>query len=363
MSGFTRAQAIQGTTAIYTRSLRHVKAVFPRFWGKRVTFQDPRLKDVKPKDRIKWWNIVPGDQIRIRGDKEGALREVQSVNKITNMVYLRRGTEADDAAQMSRGEGVHYSECQLFIGRHEFPPSPGSSEPRVLPVFATRVEMTPPRWLRRKGHFLWERFAANTTPRLPDAEDDRMTIPWPKPQKKPETSPTPYDTTAEAVTAITFVKPRLPATFKEHVRKPLSEHKYINNILWGKEVDRSTPMEVYVHRELTNPHSRAKKQARWQAKKKYRAQLLEQMMKVEIKSLNGRTRRVARAEAVWKWKNRLLEEEKAEAHKKRVARGEVAQLARRKMMKARKAARIERKLLGFELKPAANQIVPKTANL
>jgi hypothetical protein len=93
MSGFTRSNAIKGTTSIFTRSLRHANAVLPRAWGKRVTWMDPRIKDVKPKDRIKWWNVVPGDQVRVRGDAEGVLREVQAVNKLTNTVYLRRGSE------------------------------------------------------------------------------------------------------------------------------------------------------------------------------------------------------------------------------------------------------------------------------
>lgn len=167
-----------------------------------------------------------------------------------------------------------------------------------------------------------------------------------------------YDTTADAVKTITYVKPRLPASLTEFLPKKPSEHRYINNILRGKEVDRAAPMEIYLHRELTNPHSRAKKQARWQAKRKYRRQLLEQMMKAEIKTLNGRTRRVARAEAVWKWRNRLLEEHREELEKKRAARGEIARMNRRNIMKSRKADRIERKLLGFQLKPAANQVIP-----
>lgn len=93
MSGFTRFQAFRGSTSVWTRSLRHVDAVLPRSWSKRVSFDDPRIKDVKPKDRIKWWNIVPGDQVRVRGDPHGTLREVQLVNKLSNMVYLKRRTE------------------------------------------------------------------------------------------------------------------------------------------------------------------------------------------------------------------------------------------------------------------------------
>ena len=91
MASYSRINAIKGTTSIYTQSLRHVKASLPRFWNKRVAWTDPAPKDVKPKDRIKWWNIVPGDQVRIRGEEE--LREVQAVNKLRNMVYLRVHSE------------------------------------------------------------------------------------------------------------------------------------------------------------------------------------------------------------------------------------------------------------------------------
>lgn len=93
MSRFHRYQALLPSNSIWTRNLRHVDAVIPRAWSKRITFKDPRVKDVKPKDRIKWWNIVPGDQVRVRGDAEGTLREVQVVNKLRNMVYLKRVKE------------------------------------------------------------------------------------------------------------------------------------------------------------------------------------------------------------------------------------------------------------------------------
>lgn len=51
------------------------------------------VKAVKPKDRIKYWNIVPGDQIRIRGDPLKTVHEVHQVNKLFNRVLLK--TERD----------------------------------------------------------------------------------------------------------------------------------------------------------------------------------------------------------------------------------------------------------------------------
>ncbi|KAI0698922.1 hypothetical protein BC835DRAFT_1412933 [Cytidiella melzeri] len=360
MSGFIRHTALLGSSSIYTRSLRHAKAVLPRLWSKRVAWADPHLKHVKPKDRIKWWNIVPGDQIRLRGDTESVLREVQSVNKLTNMVYLRRETELHKTNAATQSQGVHYSKCQLFIGKHQFPPEEGSSEPKVLPVFATRVDMTNPRWLRQKGYYFWKRIAANTTPRLPgsaDKAEERMVIPWPTPSARPKTRPSAYDTPAEVVKAITYVLPRLPSALN-FVPKPPTQQAYINAIRKGKNVDPAAPMEVHVTRELSNPHSRAKKQARWKAAQTHRRELLEEIVKAEVQNLDGRTRKVAKQEAIFKWKVRLEEERKAEMHRRRVLRGEVARFERQKVMKVRKAARLEKKLSGLELRPTANQVIP-----
>lgn len=40
--------------------------------------------------RIKQWNIIPGDLIRVRG-QEDTIREVFGINKFKNLVYLKGG--------------------------------------------------------------------------------------------------------------------------------------------------------------------------------------------------------------------------------------------------------------------------------
>ena len=86
----SRLQVLIGEVTPWTRDLRHVKAVVPRIWNKqRVGFMLPKFKDVKPKDRIKWWNIVPGDQVRVVGDQDGLIHEVSGINKFSNRVYLK----------------------------------------------------------------------------------------------------------------------------------------------------------------------------------------------------------------------------------------------------------------------------------
>ena len=76
------------TSNPWTKDFRHLKA-FPTTYLKRHSFKDMIIKAVKPHDRIKYWNIVPGDRVRIIGDKEGQVLEVAKINKLSNRVYLK----------------------------------------------------------------------------------------------------------------------------------------------------------------------------------------------------------------------------------------------------------------------------------
>ena len=90
-AGWRKFQAYTAITGNqWTRDLRHVDAVFPRFWSHRVSFRQPKFTAVRPQDRIKWWNIVPGDQVRVLGSKEDTLREVFRINKLSNRVLLKK---------------------------------------------------------------------------------------------------------------------------------------------------------------------------------------------------------------------------------------------------------------------------------
>jgi hypothetical protein len=85
----SRLQVLRATTTSpWTKDFRHMGPI-PRHWMRRKTTQDPYIKAVPPKQRIKFWNIVPGDQIRVKGDPEGAIHEVLSVNRISNRVFLK----------------------------------------------------------------------------------------------------------------------------------------------------------------------------------------------------------------------------------------------------------------------------------
>jgi hypothetical protein len=79
------------TSNPWTKDFRHLQP-FPVNHLKRHSFKDIRVKAAKPKDRIKYWNIVPGDRVRIRGDKDGKILEVAKINKLSNYIYLKGAT-------------------------------------------------------------------------------------------------------------------------------------------------------------------------------------------------------------------------------------------------------------------------------
>ncbi|KZV79656.1 hypothetical protein EXIGLDRAFT_460884, partial [Exidia glandulosa HHB12029] len=136
-----------------------------------------------PKDRIKWWNIVPGDKVRIRGDKTSTLQEVYSVNKIANHVFLR-GIRVSEKHQDLKP--FNYSHLQLFVDHFEFPPKPGSDKPQIVPVFVRRWKMTTPRW--NGDHLHWTRYAVATDPSLPGWDKtEPLEVPWPANTEQPPT--------------------------------------------------------------------------------------------------------------------------------------------------------------------------------
>lgn len=76
------------TSSPWTKDFRHMEP-FPISYLKRYSFKDMMVKAVKPQNRIKYWNIVPGDRVKIVGDKAGQVLEVAKVNKLSNRVYLK----------------------------------------------------------------------------------------------------------------------------------------------------------------------------------------------------------------------------------------------------------------------------------
>lgn len=183
------------------------------------------VKAVKPRDRIKYWNIVPGDRVRIIGDKEGQVLEVFKINKLSNRVYLKGSStnvRRDVLALLYSLVDLHASRIQDHARRWlkkrgllKVPavywgfrvPSkrqgnratytsvcPTTFFVRLpflsdfLSVFATRIGTSKPHWQPMGARYQWDRFAAGTTPRLPSTTTavDRIRIPWPKRPDRPK---------------------------------------------------------------------------------------------------------------------------------------------------------------------------------
>ncbi|TBU42148.1 hypothetical protein BD309DRAFT_963789 [Dichomitus squalens] len=369
MSITYRELASAASTAGFTRNFRHLLPV-PRFLVRGPFMPgQPVPKDTKLKDRIKYWNIVPGDFVKLRGDTNGTLHEVHKVNKLSNRVILKR--EINKAgyvpdARSQTGLSVPYAQCQLLVGKYEYPPEDDSTEPTLKNVFASRLTMSKPYYYRKGGFWIWRRYAVNTIPRLPNYTDwthVSIRIPWPKRNAITRPDPTPYDTTEDDALAVTYTPPSLPATFLSPAPRIPTEQEYINFLYKaGKpRIRPSDPIEVHVHKELSNPHGRAKKQARWQAFQARQKALLQEYIDAEYANLAGRTKKEARAEATWKWQQRLADDRKAELTRRWRNRGEEASLKRKMQRKQRKAIRRSQKLRNLVLEEAKNQIVPQAA--
>ena len=90
MSITAKELAFAASPQAFTRHFRHLLPV-PRFLvrGPFMPGQS-KPKDTKLKDRIKLWNFVPGDFVKLKGDTKGVLHEVHRVNKLSNRVILKR---------------------------------------------------------------------------------------------------------------------------------------------------------------------------------------------------------------------------------------------------------------------------------
>jgi hypothetical protein len=171
-----------------------------------------------------------------------------------------------------------------------------------------------------------------------------------------------YTAKVEDVMAITYKPFALPPAETNVGAEPeaKSENDYIASVLdpQNRAYDATAPMELHLQKELSNPHGRAKKQARWQATFVRRRELLAQYVREELKDLKGRTRREARAEAMWKWRERLAADRREEKKMRWIHRGGEAALLRRRARQARKERKLDERLRNLVLKDAPNQVIP-----
>lgn len=118
-------------------------------------------------------------------------------------------------------------------------------------------------------------------------------------------------------------------------------------------------MEVRVYKELANPHSRAKRQRRWQQQQEEEKELLEKFIKAEeAKARFSGSKKEARTFAVYKWRQKLHEDRKKEMKRRWVKRGGEVKLERKEKRKEKKERRRSQALAQLVLEEAPNQVVP-----
>ncbi|RXW25850.1 hypothetical protein EST38_g66 [Candolleomyces aberdarensis] len=358
---FTRRTAIDATTTSpYLTNLNHLRTI-PKSWLKRRSIYDPKLKSVRTPDRIRYWNIVPGDQVRVRGDKTNALHEVLSINRLSNRVFVKGASNSGDENKIAHTKNFHYSRCQLFVGNYEFPSSDGLGKD-VVPVFAQRVAASRPQWNLLRGRFVWNRFASKTFPKIP-WETGHVQIPWPKAERPTLAEPSNYDTQLEVVTKLTYEVPQIRQSLNGPLPRPPLEDEYLTalynagyNANFGNA---AAPLEVYLEKELSNPHARAKKQQRWKARMANEKARLDEIIAEEKKHINGRTEREARAEAAFRWRQEIKDKQELQKKMRWKDRMADVNMIRKARQKVKKEERHRRKLTELVLADEPNQFVPK----
>ncbi|TFK73019.1 hypothetical protein BDN72DRAFT_762408 [Pluteus cervinus] len=366
---FTRRQVLSATTTFpWTTDFRHLLPI-PRFWLRRSTVRDPVIKSVKPRDRIKYWNIVPGDQVRLLGDKANTLHEVLSINRMSNRVFVKGASGDSDTKRVPTSKNYHYARCQLFLGNYELPASRDSSGPKVVPVFAKRLGTSSPVWNSFLKRYDWSRFATCTEPVIPYQKGEKISVPWPKYEKPPlpepdEVAAGEYDTPKDVVAQATYRPPSFVQSLDGPIPRPPSEEDFLS-ILYNPHrqagFDESAPVETFLHRELSNPHGTAKKLARWKSYQTYKQHLLKQYIEEEYKNLNGRPQREARAEAAYRWRAKLEEEKDADRKRRWKHKAAEAHAERKVKRKARKVFQMRNRLTELVLKDEPNQVIPNRA--
>jgi DNA polymerase III epsilon subunit-like protein len=175
------------------------------------------------------------------------------------------------------------------------------------------------------------------------------------------TSATNVDTLEEEVTQVTYKPPVFPSSFDEPFPTLPTEKDYLQFVLnphHEAPFDAHIPAELFLAKELSNPHSRAKKQLRWQAALQRKRQLRKDFLDAEKKTPMGRDLREMKAEANWKYREALAQEEKEKRRTKWIQRGAEGRLQRKITRKARKEMRKARRLTELTLEAAPQQYLP-----
>ena len=170
-----------------------------------------------------------------------------------------------------------------------------------------------------------------------------------------------YDTPIAEVARITY---RLP-TFDVSRFAPLPaiapETDYLDMIYNPHrevEYDPSASFETYLKLELANPHSRAKKMERWKVYQAGIQALRKKIAEDEVRHLDGRTVRQAKADAAFKWRETVHEEQKKKKKARWMHSARMVKWQRKTTKKTAKEERLRRQLTELTLADEPNQVLP-----
>ncbi|KAJ7755652.1 hypothetical protein DFH07DRAFT_821313 [Mycena maculata] len=364
LTKYLRDTLRQGTRIPWTTNFDHMRTIPKKIrnvskWQSDAFNPNSRDNLVIPRERVKFWNIVPGDRVRVRGRYGNVLRDVFRIRRLENIVEFHMPADREPDAGYP---AYSYASCQLYIGEYEFPPLSGSTEPRMLPVFAERISTSRPVWNTRLYRWQWDRFATRTRPVIPNRKGEKIKIPWPKPPAKAPLQVGLYDTTKGDVAKITYVPPAFSSKLTAPLPRVPTEEEYIAGMSHPTQkpwFGDSAPVEMYLHRELSNPHSRAKKMKRWQSHQAYKKSLLKDYVAAEMRELNGRSSKEAKAEAIFKWREKLSTEQEAERRRRWLTLAVAEKAKKKEARKTRKALKRKDQLTQLGLWEAPNQVIPE----
>jgi hypothetical protein len=145
------------------------------------------------------------------------------------------------------------------------------------------------------------------------------------------------------------------------------ENSYISDLYNNRDVpeewQRSLPVEHLMARELMNPLSRARRQERWQEKKNLLEQSKEEYINRELKNLDGRRKKDARSEGIFRWKMEVRKYKARINWQRWVKRGAKDKLEMRLKRRHRRTASQLRRLKTLKLKDGQNQVIPESSGI
>lgn len=170
-----------------------------------------------------------------------------------------------------------------------------------------------------------------------------------------------YDTPAEEVAKITYQLPLFdPAPLGPLPRIPEEEEylKHVFNPHLEVGYDASAPFELYLQPDLANPHSRAKKLERWKGYQAAIHTLRKKITDNELQHLDGRTVKQAKADAAFKWREQVKDEQQKRKKARWMHSAQMAKWEKKAEKRSKKEERQRRRLTELTLKEEPNQVVP-----